>query len=526
MTTAHLTFGVHREGRLERRASVSADPVPFGRGSEYGFTLLKSGPEINAEEVELPDVSALEVLVLWGSNVLYVAHLTPARSFSVGEALSDISRCDFFVPSERIGAPRLQLIEVADGAVWAVIPPQADGFVELPGAPRVPLAEVQARAGGAGERRFPLQDGARVQLELGGFVFRFASVNAGKPLRRGPLAGWDWSLSAYFGLSLLSHASIVAALAFFMPPLNLTPDETLDRDRLYVLQQYLDAAAEREQLERTDYAPEDTQQRESGGGQQASGESGALGKPTVRAVNKRYAVSGPADNPDPHLARAAALQEAATFGLVALLTGDPKAPTAVFGRDTSLGRDEASFMGNMWGDELGDANGSGGLWTAGAGQGGGGRGTGVGLDELGTIGHGAGLTDGWGIGNGPGGFASGRGRLRNEHVTKSPRVALSPPTVSGRLPPEVIQRIVRHNFGRFRMCYEKGLTRNPNLAGRVAARFVIDRGGAVSSVSNGGSDLPDSAVVNCVLSAFYGLSFPEPQNGIVAVTYPILLAPG
>jgi outer membrane biosynthesis protein TonB len=90
----------------------------------------------------------------------------------------------------------------------------------------------------------------------------------------------------------------------------------------------------------------------------------------------------------------------------------------------------------------------------------------------------------------------------------------------------VVQRIVRQNFGRFRMCYQTGLTRNPSLEGRVTARFVIGRDGSVSNVSNGGSDLPDAAVTSCVLSAFYGLSFPQPEGGIVTVVYPIMLAPG
>jgi hypothetical protein len=99
-------------------------------------------------------------------------------------------------------------------------------------------------------------------------------------------------------------------------------------------------------------------------------------------------------------------------------------------------------------------------------------------------------------------------------------------TVSGRLPPEVIQRIVRQNFGRFRFCYERGLTRNPGLEGRVSVRFIVGRDGNVSNVVNGGSDLPDSAVTSCILSAFYGLSFPEPEGGVVTVVYPILLSPG
>jgi hypothetical protein len=98
--------------------------------------------------------------------------------------------------------------------------------------------------------------------------------------------------------------------------------------------------------------------------------------------------------------------------------------------------------------------------------------------------------------------------------------------VSGRLPPEVIQRIVRQNFGRFRLCYENGLRASPSLTGRVAVRFVIGRDGAVSNVANGGSDLPDPTTVGCVVRAFYGLSFPQPENGIVTVTYPILFSPG
>lgn len=110
---------------------------------------------------------------------------------------------------------------------------------------------------------------------------------------------------------------------------------------------------------------------------------------------------------------------------------------------------------------------------------------------------------------------------------------VSPPTlregavsVNGRLPQEVIVRIVRQNFGRVRLCYETGLRANPALAGRVAVKFVIDRSGSVSLTADGGSDLPDQGVVNCVLRAFGGLKFHPPEGGMVTVVYPILLSPG
>src|SRR5690606_17983359 len=138
----------------------------------------------------------------------------------------------------------------------------------------------------------------------------------------------------------------------------------------------------------------------------------------------------------------------------------------------------------------------------------------------GTFNHGAGIGDGEG-------FGSHHGRLAKGYKSKgAPKVRPGSTTVSGRLPAEVIQRIVRQNYGRFRMCYEQGLGRNPNLEGRVAARFVIGRDGSVSNVGNGGSDLPDSSTVSCVISAFYGLTFPQPEDGIVTVIYPIMFQPG
>jgi hypothetical protein len=98
--------------------------------------------------------------------------------------------------------------------------------------------------------------------------------------------------------------------------------------------------------------------------------------------------------------------------------------------------------------------------------------------------------------------------------------------VNGRLPPEIIQRIVRQNFGRFRLCYENGLRTSPNLQGRVSVKFMIDRNGAVAMTADGGSDIPDTTVTQCVVRGFANLSFPQPEGGNVTVVYPILFSPG
>jgi hypothetical protein len=95
----------------------------------------------------------------------------------------------------------------------------------------------------------------------------------------------------------------------------------------------------------------------------------------------------------------------------------------------------------------------------------------------------------------------------------------------GRLPPEVIQQIVRDEYARLRGCYEEGLRRDPNLTGRVATRFVIARDGSVSQVSDGGSDLPDPVALECIFDVFRTLKFPRPDGGIITVVYPIVFSP-
>jgi hypothetical protein len=500
-----------------------------GSSGNYTYAMVKSGPDVSPDEVELPHVQAAEVMILWGSNVLHVAHLSPPRNFYVGEEQSKAFTSDFFVPAEKLGTLRLPVVIGDQSSMAVVIPQHATGEVEWADGSRVSLDQARRQAVPCSElpggHQLPLQPGTKARVQLGDIVFQVAAVNAGKPIAHGLASGIDWNVLAYFGLSMLSVGGLVAAMAFFVPPLGLSDDEGIDQDQLYLIQQYLDAAAEREleEEETEQVSDSDADNKEGGTGTRAKGEEGSMGKETSKETNKRYAVQGPQDNQDPHIARQAALREAMEFGMIGLLNtgaaGDPNAPTAPWGRDTSLGTDEVSAMGNMWGDEIGDAFGSGGLGLSGIGEGGGGRGEGIGLGNIGTMGHGAGTGTGQG-------FGSGHGRLGGSHRTKAPQVRMGATQVSGRLPPEVIRRIVRQNYGRFRLCYEQGLGRNPNLAGRVTVRFVIGRDGAVSNVSNGGSDLPDSNVVNCVVKAFYGLSFPKPEGGIVTVQYPIMLEPG
>jgi hypothetical protein len=195
--------------------------------------------------------------------------------------------------------------------------------------------------------------------------------------------------------------------------------------------------------------------------------------------------------------------------------------------------------GSMWAHPLGESPGIGGMGLSGTGLGGGGLGAGIGLDHIGELGHGDGE-----VGPGTGGRGSpsaalgaegvgwgldgwsGRGALGGAHSIYGPQYRYSGSVVNSRIPPDTIQRIVRENFGRFRLCYERGLVRNATLAGRVITRFVIVSNGHVASATSEGSDLPDADVISCVTQAFSALTFPEePMDSQVTVVYPIMFTP-
>lgn len=260
--------------------------------------------------------------------------------------------------------------------------------------------------------------------------------------------------------------------------------------------------------------------KEGGTGTRAKGEEGAMGAmPKPTSASRRFAVSAEreeeedapvekkaaAASPLPAATAAASAAPAASPAADRKLARQAKQEAAEFGMIGLLGASGAplSATGNMFGDAVRDAPAAGGLGLSGVGEAGGGVRTGTGA-----------------------GFGAGSGRLGGAHSTRSPKVRMGATSVVGRLPPEVIQRIVRQNFGRLRLCYEHGLGRNPELSGKVTSRFVIAKDGSVESVSDGGSDLADSGVVSCVLSSFNGLSFPQPEGGAVTVTYPVHFEPG
>jgi len=491
----------------------AAQPARENEPDAPTHVLLRQG-SLEPGEFERAERDTVEVMALWGSTILSARHLEPGAGFMIGES-SGTTQVDFEIAAHTLGEPSARLIEVQSGTPHVLVPRAARVFVKRASEPFPQQSEATSVA---------LLPGTVVELEIGQLKFRIAHVPAGQATPRAGLASAERPVLAAFGLSFTVAAALIGSFAFWMPALGLTDDEALDNERMVLMKQYLNASAVRELEQKEANA-------EAGGedsapakpAEAAAGREGAMGKLNAPVTNHRAAVRG--DNPEVQLSHAQMVAAAKTFGMIELLgslssSSDGGSP---FIRDPALGHDGFDAEGGMFGDP-GESGGFGGLRLSGLDNGGGGHGVGVGI---GGIGDGIGLPgSGTCKGEHCAGFGHGGGRLGGVHPTKAPILRSPTSTVSGHLPPEVVQRIVRQNYGRFRQCYENGLRTNPNLTGRVTARFVISRAGSVTNVQNGGSDLPDGGVVSCVVAAFYGLSFPTPEAGIVTVSYPIMFSPG
>jgi TonB family protein len=208
--------------------------------------------------------------------------------------------------------------------------------------------------------------------------------------------------------------------------------------------------------------------------------------------------------------REAARRVALGSGLLAYLSSPSAARASVFGGvgvSTGLGAAldaiEAGPSGDA-GGALGTRRGPGG----GLGGPGGPGGAPLGIGGIGGRRPGAGDGDG------------GPALRRRAVVRPEPRRAV----LVGALSQDEVGRVVRAALPRVRHCYERALGPDPELTGKLAARFTIGGDGRVADADADESSLPE-AVDRCVVDVVRTLRFPAPRGGgVVVVRYPFVFA--
>lgn len=461
--------------------------------------------DVSTPDVERADAEVIEVTVRWGRTVLGVAHVAPNGTLRIGED----DHGSIMIPSVALGAASFTLVDRGRVSIPRNASCEGAAAGDSIEATKSPL-------------RFTLGEGDRAMTVHVARVAAARVLPKEKPLRKG--------IFAIAACSMLAHAVVVGALAF-SPGASLDDDaSSLDKSTQATLIQLHTAAAAREtkeeQLE-TNAGAQTSVGGEDGGAHK--GPSGMMGTPAAKPNGGAYAVEGPKLTQKEQLAATRALIESNQYGAIGALTsvfGATKGPIDMFSTfDESIGKDPRSASGNLYDSHFGDSFGYEGLGLTGTGPGGNGFNDGIGLGPVGGFGHGPGSGGpGWGVcpeGSKCDGFAVGSTVDTKKHAPTGVKVIEPGTDVAGGYPKEVVQRIVRANFPRFRQCYELGLRTDPELKGSVVTKFIIDQTGAVENVSFAGGTMSDSKVSACVVSTFGMLSFPSPENGKALVTYPI-----
>lgn len=116
-----------------------------------------------------------------------------------------------------------------------------------------------------------------------------------------------------------------------------------------------------------------------------------------------------------------------------------------------------------------------------------------------------------------------REEAKNEPADPPGDAPPNEPVLNGPVDRNEIQRVIRSHLSKVTYCYEKELTKNPTLEGKLLIELTISATGAVSHAAEADGPFPDKRVSDCVVKEIEKLKFPAPLGGgIVKVRYPFV----
>lgn len=246
-------------------------------------------------------------------------------------------------------------------------------------------------------------------------------------------------------------------------------------------------------------APLDAPAADESAAARAAGQEGRFGAPEAPVEQTQLpSHDGPLVEQlqTPELGRAMS----AAIGATGALSG-------VFGHsDVFSNNFGADFATAGQGDAFVLGNGSAGLGLRGPHRGGGGQ-------QLGRA-HGIQLAD-TGAGAPQGAALAERDEVRRATVTLGAVRA-----DGGFLSREAIERVVRVHQRGIRYCYERELQSSPDLEGRITATWTIGLDGRVESSRITENTTNSRNVESCMLRELGRMRFPQPDGGLVVVSYP------
>lgn len=436
-----------------------------------------------------------------GLPVAWVPAAFSKIAWVFGPTISESSeewRNEFYVPNASLPHNDYPLFEWKGSNYVCNISDKWTGFVDI-GEDRHSFQEMiesgKARSSGSGTYEIDIDDGTRMVADLGHVIFFGQMVHPGKKVVAGIAADLDYPF-----IGIMSFMSFVFAMLLVV---LWNTDPAPDTGVVEIPDRFVDLMIDKPEPEQPkDNKPEANP--DAGEGAKAKKEEGKVGKKDAKMKKaKGNKVEMQKKQVDKEIAENAGV-------LGALRDGSEL--DGVFG-SSNLSSDLAGGIGGVIGAK-GIQVGSGGLGSRGSGLGGGGSADGLG--GLGTKGRGSGRS---GYGSGGGSFGKkgtgGLGKIGGD------------PIILGALDKSLIDAVIKRHMNQIRYCYQRQLTKNPDLGGKITVKFVIAKDGTVSKASIKSSSMGSKAVEGCITSRFMRFKFPEPKGGgIVIVSYPFIFAPG
>jgi TonB family protein len=362
----------------------------------------------------------------------------------------------------------------------------------------------------------PLAQGMRVMVDAGGQRFFVRATARPKSHARPLLGGVRWDEQTYLAGSAVAHVLILIGL--LSVPRDARALNQDDLPQLVASGHFIVTPPEvKDDLDKRLAKVAGNSEHGGKPGQKSAGPEGLAGSSKIKNKNGALRIKGPANNPDPAMAKALAREMAlATEPLRRLGSYSASSTGSIWGREHALGADSESTLGNLTALEPGDSSGNDGLGLRGHGTGGGGNALGtIGLAKIGTVGR---------YGNGDDKYGRGWiGGTPKRTATVPEVTATADPWTKGSLEKEIIRRVVRRHLNEVKYCYEQEVMKHRDIGGRLVVQFTIAGNGTVSS-SAVATSMGNSTVDHCVTEAVRRWDFPQPKNGgVVIVSYPFVL---
>jgi TonB family protein len=421
----------------------------------------------------------------------------------------------FTAPGEGLPAARFPLVRAAGDDYELLFTPAMTGEA-TPGEQRAPIPLATLSVSGAarpaegypGAFALPLHEGACASLRHGENTFNIAAV--ARPRRYPVPFAINWDMQVYTAGVFLAVATFLL-IVFSVPPdpRSLSVDAFLrDQRMISILVKPPEVKEDSSWL--------DKQKEEASHSPAHKDPVGKAG--SLRA--KERPVVARTDKPVDREAMKADLQaEVRTMGALGVLTSSHTLDRIL--ATNTLGDQASDTLNALVGTEVVDPYGNpyGNIVSSSRGPGGGGDDA-IAVGPLNRIGTGC-------CGHGPGNHDSDRFARLAARKAGVPDPPL-PPVVNlvGTLDKDIIRRTIRQHVNEVKFCYERELTRDNSLEGRVMVQFTIATTGQVVSSVVQGSTLRNAQVEQCISSAVRRWQFPRPPGGIVIVSYPFLLKNG